>query len=105
MSPISTWKTTRNRGSRLDTRQNPRSYNDYLQEVEDIPFNLINEIDIPEMQVPTSPTENVALIELNQQRNEAYAQASRSKKRPSVASASCARRTAPCRGGARRVRG
>ncbi|KAI0280331.1 hypothetical protein BC826DRAFT_1191603 [Russula brevipes] len=31
--------------------QNPRSYNDYLQEVEDIPFNLINEIDIPEMQV------------------------------------------------------
>ncbi|KAI0282045.1 hypothetical protein BC826DRAFT_1111002 [Russula brevipes] len=39
--------------------QNPHSYNNYLQEVEDIPFNLINEIDIPKMR----------------QRSKAYAQA------------------------------
>ncbi|KAI0289352.1 hypothetical protein BC826DRAFT_1107070 [Russula brevipes] len=63
MSPISTWKTTRNRGSVCDSvfrdlTRNPHSYNNYLQEVEDIPFNLINEIDIPKMR-----------------RNEAYAQA------------------------------
>jgi len=77
-----------------------RSYNDYLQEVEDISkshpplsyphphhfskhtrqnaaFNLINDIDIPETQarVAAYRKENAALIELNQQREEAYAQA------------------------------
>ncbi|KAI0256489.1 CDK-activating kinase assembly factor MAT1-domain-containing protein [Lactifluus subvellereus] len=54
-----------------------RSYNDYLQEVEDITFNLINDIDIPETQarIAAYRKENAALIELNQQREEAYAQA------------------------------
>jgi CDK-activating kinase assembly factor MAT1 len=86
-----------------------RSYNDYLQEVEDISkshlilplshlmfftnndnnknayhfrvctkaFNLINEIDIPETQarIVAYRKENAAFIELNQQREEAYAQA------------------------------
>jgi CDK-activating kinase assembly factor MAT1 len=77
-----------------------RSYNDYLQEVEDTSkghlivlspghflnkrnaflhpaFNLINEIDIPETQarIVAYRKENAALIELNQQREEAYAQA------------------------------
>lgn len=54
-----------------------RSYNDYLQEVEDITFNLINDIDIPETQarIAAYRKENAALIELNQQREEAYAHA------------------------------
>jgi CDK-activating kinase assembly factor MAT1 len=54
-----------------------RSYNDYLQEVEDITFNLINDIDIPETQarIAAFRKENAALIELNQQREEAYVQA------------------------------
>lgn len=54
-----------------------RSYNDYLQEVEDITFNLINDIDIPETQarIAAYRKENAAFIELNQQREEAYAQA------------------------------
>ncbi|KAI9452320.1 CDK-activating kinase assembly factor MAT1-domain-containing protein, partial [Russula earlei] len=54
-----------------------RSYNDYLQEVEDITFNLINDIDISETQarIAAYRKENAALIELNQQRDEAYAQA------------------------------
>jgi CDK-activating kinase assembly factor MAT1 len=54
-----------------------RSYNDYLQEVEDMTFNLINDIDIPETQarIASYRKENAALIELNQQREEAYAQA------------------------------
>jgi CDK-activating kinase assembly factor MAT1 len=83
-----------------------RSYNDYLQEVEDLSkshlipqrppplthhnhfskqkqrdvhpaFNLINEIDIPETQarVAAYRKENAGLIELNQQREEAYAHA------------------------------
>ncbi|KAF8479217.1 CDK-activating kinase assembly factor MAT1-domain-containing protein [Russula ochroleuca] len=54
-----------------------RSYDDYLQEVEDITFNLINEIDIPETQarIAAYRKENAAFIELNQQREEAYVQA------------------------------
>ncbi|KAH9180350.1 CDK-activating kinase assembly factor MAT1-domain-containing protein [Lactarius sanguifluus] len=54
-----------------------RSYNDYLQEVEDITFNLINDIDIPETlaRIAVYRKENAALIELNQQREEAYAHA------------------------------
>ncbi|KAI9466005.1 CDK-activating kinase assembly factor [Lactarius psammicola] len=54
-----------------------RSYNDYLQEVEDLTFNLINDIDIPETQarIVAYRKENAALIELNQQREEAYAHA------------------------------
>ena len=82
-----------------------RSFNDYLQEVEDLSksrlilplsssrfliiittritsayakaFNLINDIDIPETQarIAAYRKENAAFIELNQQREEAYAQA------------------------------
>ncbi|KAG6854950.1 hypothetical protein C0991_009773 [Blastosporella zonata] len=54
-----------------------RSYNDYLEEVEDITFNLIYEIDIPktEARIQAYRAENAALIELNIQREEAYAQA------------------------------
>ena len=92
-------------GTRFNKRREDfpdlRSYNDYLQEVEDISkshpplsyilthtisqnthdknaaFNLINDIDIPETQarVVAYRKENAALIELNQQREEAYAQA------------------------------
>ncbi|KAI0273819.1 CDK-activating kinase assembly factor MAT1-domain-containing protein [Gloeopeniophorella convolvens] len=54
-----------------------RAYNDYLQEVEDITFNLINDIDLPETQarIAAYRKENAALTEINQQREEAYAQA------------------------------
>ncbi|KAG9226058.1 hypothetical protein CCMSSC00406_0008720 [Pleurotus cornucopiae] len=53
-----------------------RSFNDYLEEVEDITFNLINEIDLPktEARILQYRAENAALIELNIQREEAYAQ-------------------------------
>ncbi|KAF9052717.1 CDK-activating kinase assembly factor MAT1-domain-containing protein [Panaeolus papilionaceus] len=53
-----------------------RSYNDYLEEVEDITFNLINDVDIPqtEARIAKFRAENAALIELNIQRDEAYAQ-------------------------------
>jgi len=53
-----------------------RLYNDYLEEVEDIAFNLINEIDIPqtEARIAKYRAENAALIELNIQREETYAQ-------------------------------
>ncbi|KAF9001935.1 CDK-activating kinase assembly factor MAT1-domain-containing protein [Cyathus striatus] len=56
-----------------------RSYNDYLEEVEDITFNLINDIDVPqtEARIAAYRAENAALIELNLQREEAYAQALR----------------------------
>lgn len=51
-----------------------RSYNDYLEEVEDITFNLINDIDIPETEarIAAYRRENAALIELNIQREEQY---------------------------------
>ncbi|KAF7974557.1 hypothetical protein HWV62_11914 [Athelia sp. TMB] len=54
-----------------------RQYNDYLEEVEDIAFNLINEIDIPETEkrIQAYRAENAALIELNIHREEQYAQA------------------------------
>ncbi|KIK45807.1 hypothetical protein CY34DRAFT_77187 [Suillus luteus UH-Slu-Lm8-n1] len=53
------------------------SYNDYLEEVEDITFNLINDVDIPqtEARILAHRRENAALIELNFQREEQYAQA------------------------------
>ncbi|KAL4065351.1 CDK-activating kinase assembly factor MAT1-domain-containing protein [Scleroderma yunnanense] len=53
-----------------------RSYNDYLEEVEDITFNLINEINIPETEarIDAYRKENAALIELNVRRDEQYAQ-------------------------------
>ncbi|KAF8644119.1 hypothetical protein AX16_008648 [Volvariella volvacea WC 439] len=56
-----------------------RSYNDYLEEVEDITFNLINEVDVAETEarIAAYRAENAALIELNLQREEAYAQALR----------------------------
>ncbi|KDQ13227.1 hypothetical protein BOTBODRAFT_33832 [Botryobasidium botryosum FD-172 SS1] len=49
-----------------------RSYNDYLEEVEDITFNLINEIDVAETEarIAAFRRENAALIELNIQREE-----------------------------------
>lgn len=51
-----------------------RSYNDYLEEVEDITFNLIHNIDIPETEarIAAYRQENAALIELNIQREEQY---------------------------------
>ncbi|KAG5634972.1 hypothetical protein H0H81_000172 [Sphagnurus paluster] len=54
-----------------------RAYNDYLEEVEDITFNLIYEVDIPqtEARINAYRAQNAALIELNIQREEAYAQA------------------------------
>ncbi|GLB35136.1 putative transcription repair factor TFIIH subunit Tfb3 [Lyophyllum shimeji] len=54
-----------------------RSYNDYLEEVEDITFNLIHDIDVAqtEARIKAYRAENAALIELNIQREEAYAQA------------------------------
>ncbi|EAU88403.2 transcription/repair factor TFIIH subunit Tfb3 [Coprinopsis cinerea okayama7 len=56
-----------------------RSYNDYLEEVEEITFNLINEVDIPETEarIAKYKAENAAIIELNLQREEAYARALR----------------------------
>ncbi|KAH9842860.1 CDK-activating kinase assembly factor MAT1-domain-containing protein [Rhodofomes roseus] len=50
------------------------SYNDYLEEVEDIAFNLINDIDIPETEarITAYRQENAALTELNVQREEQY---------------------------------
>ncbi|KAH9951284.1 CDK-activating kinase assembly factor MAT1-domain-containing protein [Amylocystis lapponica] len=53
-----------------------RSYNDYLEEVEDIAFNLINDIDIPqtEERIAKYRIENAALIESNVQREEQYIQ-------------------------------
>ncbi|KAI6116906.1 CDK-activating kinase assembly factor [Pisolithus croceorrhizus] len=53
-----------------------RSYNDYLEEVEDITFNLINEINIPETEarIEAYRKENAALIELNVRREEQYTQ-------------------------------
>jgi len=54
-----------------------RSYNDYLEEVEDITFNLINDIDIAETEarVERYRKENASLIELNVRRDEQYVQA------------------------------
>ncbi|KAA1474853.1 CDK-activating kinase assembly factor [Dentipellis sp. KUC8613] len=54
-----------------------RAYNDYLEMVEDITFNLINDIDIPETEarIAAYRKENAALTELNSQREEAYVQA------------------------------
>lgn len=47
-----------------------RSYNDYLEMVEDIMFNLINEINVPETEarIAAYRAENAALIQLNIQR-------------------------------------
>ncbi|KAI9064278.1 MAT1-domain-containing protein [Trametes sanguinea] len=52
-----------------------RSYNDYLEMVEDITFNLINDIDVPETEerIAQYRRENAAIIELNQKREEEYA--------------------------------
>ncbi|KAF9452837.1 CDK-activating kinase assembly factor [Macrolepiota fuliginosa MF-IS2] len=61
---------------RRDDFPDLRSYNDYLEEVEDITFNLINEINVPETEARINRyrAENAILIELNIQREEAYAQ-------------------------------
>ncbi|KAG6379141.1 CDK-activating kinase assembly factor MAT1-domain-containing protein [Boletus reticuloceps] len=54
-----------------------RSYNDYLEEVEDITFNLINDLDVAETEarIERYRKENVTLIELNVRREEQYIQA------------------------------
>jgi len=64
---------------RKDDFPDLRSYNDYLEEAEEIAFNLINENDIPETEarIAKYSAENAALIELNLQREEAYARALR----------------------------
>ncbi|KAH7914677.1 CDK-activating kinase assembly factor MAT1-domain-containing protein [Hygrophoropsis aurantiaca] len=56
-----------------------RGYNDYLEEVEDITFNLINDIDVAqtEERIQAHKKENASLIEKNIQRDEQYAQALR----------------------------
>lgn len=53
-----------------------RSYNDYLEEVEDITFNLINDVEIPETEarIARFRAANAALIELNIQREQQYAE-------------------------------
>jgi len=53
-----------------------RSYNDYLEMVEDITFNLINEVDMPgtEARIAAYRAENAALIQLNIQRERLEAQ-------------------------------
>lgn len=54
-----------------------RDYNDYLQWVEDITFNLINEVDLAktEAEIAAYRAENAALISLNIQREEQYVRA------------------------------
>ncbi|TEB36030.1 CDK-activating kinase assembly factor [Coprinellus micaceus] len=56
-----------------------RGFNDYLETVEEITFNLINEIDLPETEarIQKYKAENAALTELNVQREEAYVRALR----------------------------
>ncbi|KIY65207.1 CDK-activating kinase assembly factor [Cylindrobasidium torrendii FP15055 ss-10] len=53
-----------------------RAFNDYLQEVEDIAWNLIHNIDVPatEKRIADYRATNAALITLNIQREEAYIQ-------------------------------
>ncbi|KAK7440217.1 TFIIH/NER complex subunit [Stygiomarasmius scandens] len=60
---------------RRDDFDDLREYNDYLQEVEDIAFNLINNIDVQETEakIANYKAANAALIALNMQREEAYA--------------------------------
>ncbi|CCM02919.1 uncharacterized protein FIBRA_05033 [Fibroporia radiculosa] len=59
---------------RMEDFPDLRSYNDYLEEVEDITFNLIHDIEIPETEarIAAYRRENAALIELNIQREEQY---------------------------------
>ncbi|KAI9569044.1 CDK-activating kinase assembly factor [Boletus coccyginus] len=62
---------------RRDDFPDLRLYNDYLEEVEDITFNLINDVDIAETEarVERYRKENASLIELNLRRDEQYIQA------------------------------
>lgn len=62
---------------RRDDFDDLRSYNDYLEEVENIAFNLINNIDVPEMEARIAQyrADNAAVIARNIQREEADAQA------------------------------
>lgn len=57
------------------------TYNDYLEEVEDITFNLINDIDVAktEARITKFRQENAAIIEANIQRDESYATSLREK--------------------------
>lgn len=69
-------RITKEFNKRREDFRDLRSYNDYLEEVEDITFNLINEINIPETEarIEAYRRENAALIELNVRREEQYTQ-------------------------------
>ncbi|KLO10396.1 CDK-activating kinase assembly factor [Schizopora paradoxa] len=58
-----------------------KTYNDYLEDVEDITFNLINDIDIAktEARIAKFRQDNAAIIEANIQRDESYASSLREK--------------------------
>ncbi|KIM32149.1 hypothetical protein M408DRAFT_326806 [Serendipita vermifera MAFF 305830] len=57
---------------RRENFSSDKEYNDYLEDVEDITFNLINEVDVEktEARIAAHREENAALIELNIQREE-----------------------------------
>ncbi|KAJ6606549.1 CDK-activating kinase assembly factor [Mycena vulgaris] len=59
---------------RLEDFSNLREFNDYLEDVEDITFNLINDVDPPgtEARIAAYREANAALTLLNSQREEAY---------------------------------
>ncbi|KAI0703583.1 CDK-activating kinase assembly factor MAT1-domain-containing protein [Cytidiella melzeri] len=69
-------RIARDFNKRQDDFPDLRSYNDYLEEVEDIAFNLINDIDLPqtEARIVRYKQENAEVIQLNIQREEQYAQ-------------------------------
>lgn len=60
---------------RVEDFDNLRLYNDYLQEVEEIAFNLVNNIDLPatEARIAEYKAANAAITSLNIQREEAEA--------------------------------
>ncbi|KAE9395013.1 CDK-activating kinase assembly factor [Gymnopus androsaceus JB14] len=60
---------------RLEDFDNLRLYNDYLQDVEEIAFNLVNNIDLPatEARIAAYKAANAAITSLNIQREEAEA--------------------------------
>ncbi|TFK25035.1 CDK-activating kinase assembly factor [Coprinopsis marcescibilis] len=64
---------------RRDDFPDLKSYNDYLEWVEEITFNLLNDIDVPqtEARIAEYKKENSNLIELNHQREHAYLRALR----------------------------
>ncbi|KAF8636610.1 hypothetical protein AX17_003420 [Amanita inopinata Kibby_2008] len=77
MKSHSPWTTNAPFNKRREDFPDLYLYNDYLEDVENITFNLINEVDVPqtEARIAAYRAENAALIEMNLQREEAYAQA------------------------------